>query len=186
MDEEDEKEFLNHVVNDFDSMVIVGQRHKNSEPKELKDFSELADLKDINYRMFYLLNKDISDSINLDFFSKPNDYVVNMFNSLFIEYHRYSINKDKLESGRLYIAPEYLRDSNLNNDKIEKLIKWYEHLARWIKNRYKKVPKDGRYVGPHAFDRYRKGEIKLLLNSFDVYTDKDVKLDKKFFINEKF
>lgn len=176
MDRVDEKEFIGFVKNKFNLRIIIGQRHPTAQLVELKDSDSLDDLSSKTDIMIYLVNIDITrfDDVRVEFIQNTKDYFVEIMNSFIIEYSREVEKYGGINYGRIYIPTDQWKYHKLDKTKIKQMTKWYNQLERWIKKRYKKIPNDFRYVGPHTLEEVKKGKLKLISQGQAVFYRTDV------------
>ncbi len=175
MDRVDEEEFLRYLFSVYSLVVVVGEKQTNDEFPQFDLLDDLKSFEDLNrYYRFYLLNRDISDKLNVRFYPTSGCYFARGENSLSIQFNRCKIEDIEVREGRLYIDTDGWKFYGLDNKKIKQITKWYDSLVHWIKKRYKKIPNDWRYVGPHTLEAYKQGKTKLLENAPGVYIRMDI------------
>ena len=161
MNNNDEEEFVGFLAEKFNTLFIEGKYYDNT--VDNISYLKESNLKStIILRKIYLINQSISIVIKYEFDENKKKYYPDDISSFIVEFIRSVIKGDILKHGRLYVPWDSWKFNKMDESKIREMLKWYGQLERWIKKRYKKIPNDFRYIGPHALEEFKQGKIKLI------------------------
>jgi len=84
-------------------------------------------------------------------------WLIDVVQSLAVEFDRSYYNGQILGRGRLYFQTGYYDSNDQCIDKPEEFVRWADRLLRWIRRHYKRNPETGFYLGPHAWEWVARG-----------------------------
>lgn len=159
MDEKDELEFAEIVLSSPN--VVFLPQVSNTNP--LPEFRSLADANVLEHRLsLQIWNKMLTESLTIEQYA-PNIFSTGCIgNDLLIGLSR------SFSRGTILVAGEISAEM-YSLDKISQQFvykgkdfeKWYNKLARWIRNNYERDPKYGFCIGPSAKQALDRGKITL-------------------------
>ena len=174
MDRVDEKEFLNRVFQLDSIKIMVGFRSENEWFPSLDNINKIESFDPEIKQKLFLMDTNISDDFNIKYAQEVNDYYVDL-STVAIQFNRCCIkNKLEIKEGRLFLDTNSWNYHGIDKVKIKQMTKWYSQLERWIKKRYKKIPNDFRYIGPHTLEQYKQGKLKLVGHGPAVFYRMDI------------
>jgi len=138
MSAQDESCFFQYLKNRWNARIVL-KEYNSCHPN---DFIESeSDLSEHQYKL-YIWNPSITSGLKKWYISEKIGSIVDPGSEV-IEYSRRLLSRCDFRScfpgemaNRIYMNPYYLSsDKESLLKKSEKFIKWYESVARWIKNR---------------------------------------------------
>jgi hypothetical protein len=146
---EDRSAFIRHIQER--DPVVITLRESNS--------SEIQPLVDLNVgdeKTLCLWNRKLLPRLERKWIPDPGYYRVDGLHTPTLElrssFEATWEGKPALGQGRLF------GDFDPYLEKPPDFEKWYDHLTRWIRKNYRKSPtSSGGYVGPAAYEFYKKG-----------------------------
>jgi len=143
MSAQDESCFFQYLKNRWNARIVL-MRHNSCHPKDfIKSESDLSKslFPQFPHELF-IWNPSITSGINTIYINEKQGFGIDP-DSEVIEYSRLPLSQCNFRrffpgqmSHRIYMNPYYLGSDKKNPlKKNEKFIKWYESVARWIKNR---------------------------------------------------
>jgi hypothetical protein len=147
----DELAFLDAV--DAGSVSLIYNAFKDPEKMKMVSLEPVGqDSYDANLS---ILNSSIDCRPLYHFVEKASVYTVDLLESEVIQFNRCVVTKTWLKNGRLWYE-EMARSGSKRRD----FLSWADSVLGWIRKSYE-VGEDGRYVGPHAGEQAKRGDLKL-------------------------
>jgi len=158
MNSDDEREFVEFVGQNPSTVFI--QTHGDRQHFTEFRYPEEMNLSNYLSSFWWIWNKEICGKLTVRQF-KPDAFALDTEEtSGLVQFHRSFPRGKVLLAGRLW-AEMYALD-RANQQLVyrgKEFEKWYDKLARWIRNRYTRDPKYGDYIGSGARAAYERGDV---------------------------
>ena len=137
MSAQDESCFFQYLKNRWNARIVL-EEYNSCHPKDfIESESDLSKCHDL-----FIWNPSITSGLKKRYINEKRGTIIDR-NSEVIEYDHRPLSRCDFRScfpgemaNRIYMNPYYLSsDKESLLKKSEKFIKWYESVARWIKNR---------------------------------------------------